>query len=113
MDVGLWEDRIAPPRADRKSGEFVIARLIQPRHLRGLAADQRATRLPAALRHAFDHTRADLGLELSTGEIVKKKQWFRALDDKVVDRHGDEIDADRMVRAGFNRDLELGPDTVG
>ena len=112
-DVGPWEDRIALDCADRKSGEVVIAHLIQARHLRGLAADQGAPRLPAALRHAFDHACPDLGIELSTGEIVQEKQRFRPLHDEIVDRHGDEIDADRMMRAGFNRDLELGPDTVG
>jgi len=69
--------------------------------------------LPAALRHAFDHACPDLGIELSTGEIVQEKQRFRPLHDEIVDRHGDEIDADRMMRAGFNRDLELGADTVG
>src|SRR5678816_1182335 len=50
----------------------------------GLSADQRAARLPAALSHALDHGCADLGLELSTGEIVEEKQRFCALYDQVA-----------------------------
>ena len=40
--------------ADRKAGQIVVARLVHPRHLRRLAADQRAARLPAALGDAGD-----------------------------------------------------------
>ncbi len=40
--------------ADRKAGEVIIARLVHPRHLRRLPADQRASGLAAALRDAGD-----------------------------------------------------------
>ena len=32
---------------------------------------------------------------------------------EIVDRHGDEVDADGVVHAGFDRDLDLGADAVG
>jgi hypothetical protein len=35
------------------------------------------------------------------------------LDDKVVDAHGDEVDADRVVPCGLDRQFQLGADTVG
>jgi hypothetical protein len=44
-------------RADGKAGKVEIARGIHARHLGRLAADQRASRLPAALGDAFDHLR--------------------------------------------------------
>ena len=99
--------------ADREAREVVVARLVEARHLGGLAADQCAFRLPAAFGHAFDDGRTHLGLELSTGEVVEKEQRLGALHDEIVDRHGDEIDADGLVPAGLDGDLDLGADAVG
>ena len=53
------------------------------------------------------------GIELAAGEIVEEEQRLRALHHEVVDRHGDEIDADGVVPAGLDRDLDLGADAVG
>ena len=69
--------------------------------------------MPAAVGDALDDPRADLRIELATGEIVEEEQRLGALHDEIVDRHGDEIDADRVVAAGLDRDLELGADAVG
>ena len=52
------------------------------------------------------------GIELAGGEIVEEEQRLGALHDEVVDAHGDEIDADRVVDAGLDGDLELGADAV-
>ncbi len=112
-DIGARQQRAALGGADREAGEVVVARLIEARHLGGLAADQRAVRLPAALGDALDDPRADVRLEFSTGKVVEKKQRLGALHDEVVDRHGDEIDADGLVPAGLDRDLDLGADAVG
>ena len=60
-----------------------------------------------------DDRGADLRVELAAGEIVEKEQRLGALHHEVVDRHGDEIDADRVVPAGLDRDLDLGADAVG
>ncbi len=57
--------------------------------------------------------RADRRVELAAGKIVEEKQWLGALHDKIVDRHGDQIDADRVVAGGLDRDLDLGADAVG
>ena len=58
-------------------------------------------------------SRADIGLQLSAGEIVEKEQRLGALHHEIVDRHRDEIDADGVVPAGLDRDLDLGADAVG
>ena len=57
--------------------------------------------------------RAGLRVELAAGEIVEEEQRLGALHDEVVDGHGDEVDADRVVPAGVDGDLELGADAVG
>ena len=98
--------------ADGKAGEVVVAVAVHAGHFGGLAADQRAAGLPAALGDAGDDRRALLGVELAGGEIVEEEQRLGALHDEVVDAHGDEVDADRVVLAGFDGDLELGADAV-
>ncbi len=87
--------------------------MIDAGHFRGLAADQGAADLAAGRRDAFHHIGADRRIELAAGEIVEKEQRLGALHDEIVDRHGDQIDADRVVAGGFDRDLDLGADAVG
>ena len=55
---------------------------------------------------------ADLRRELAGREIVEEEQRLGALHDDVVDAHRDEVDADRVVAAGLDRDLHLGADAV-
>ena len=52
------------------------------------------------------------GIELAGGEVVEEEQRLGALHHEIVDRHGDEIDADGVVEAGLDRDLDLGADAV-
>ena len=107
------QQRFALDRADGKAGEIVVARRIDPRHLGGLAADQRAARLLAAFGDAADHRLGHAEIELAGGEIVEKEQRLGALHDDVVDVHGDEVDADAVMNAGLDGELELGADAVG
>ena len=69
-----------------------------------------ACRQPSAM--PFTIADADLGRQLAGGEVIEEEQRLGALDDDVVDAHGDEIDADRLVDAGLDRDLHLGADAV-
>ena len=98
--------------ADRESGKVIVAVAVHAGHLRGLAADQRAAGQPATGGDAGDDGRALLGVELSRREIVEEEQRLGALHDEVVDAHGDEVDADRVVLARFDGHLELGADAV-
>ncbi len=111
-DIAPRQDRAALDRADGEAGEIVIVALIEARHFGGLAADQRAAGLAAADGDAGDHGGADFRLELAGGEVVEKEQRLGALHHQVVDAHGDEVDADGVVTAGFDGDLDLGADAV-
>src|SRR5207253_629495 len=99
--------------ADAESGEIVFAGAVKTRQLRRLAADQRATGLHATLGDAFDDLLCLRRAQPAGGKIIKKNQWFRAADDDVVDAHRDQVDPDRVVLSGEERELELGPHAVG
>src|SRR3990170_4869804 len=112
-DVGPRQQRAAFGGADRKSGEIIIAVLVEAGHLRGFATDQRATGFPATLGNARDDAGRGFGIELAAGEIIQKEQRLRTLDHEVVDRHRHQIDADAAVQAGLDGDLDLGANAVG
>src|SRR3546814_2152472 len=56
---------------------------------------------------------SDLRPQAAAAEIIEEDERLRALHDKVVDAHRHQVDADRVVLAGENRDLELGADPIG
>ena len=112
-DIGPRQQRAALGGADRKARKIVIAVLVEPGHLGGLAADQRAAGFPAAFGDARNDRGGGLRIELAAGKIVEKEQRLGALDDEVVDRHRHQVDADAAVQAGLDGDLDLGADAVG
>jgi hypothetical protein len=112
-DVAPRQQSVALDGADGKAGEVEIAGAVDPRHLGGLAADQRGTGDAAALGDSGNYRRRMVGIEPSGREIVEEEQRLGALDDKVVDAHRHEIDADRIEAAGLDRELQFGPDAVG
>ena len=69
--------------------------------------------LPAALGDAGNDECGLLGVEVSGGVIIEEEERLGALDDEVVDAHGDEVDADRVEEPGLDRELHLGADAVG
>jgi|GEM_PF-833421 len=110
--VGARQDRLALDRANRETGEIIVAAVIKPRHLGRLPADQRASSLPAPLGNAGDHGASRREVELVAGEIVEEEERLRSLHDEIVDRHGDEIDSDRAMHSGLDGDLDLGANPV-
>ncbi len=56
---------------------------------------------------------ATVDVEPLADVVVEEEQRLRALDQDVVDAHRDEIDADRVVAAERERELQLGADAVG
>jgi hypothetical protein len=82
-------------------------------HFRGLAADQRAARELAAAGDAADHGRGGVHVQLAAGEVVEEEQRLGALHQHVVDAHGHQVDADRVVHVPLEGQLELGADAVG
>ena len=96
-----------------EAGQVVLARRVHVRHLGGLAADQGAAGLLAAAGDAADHRDRGVHVELAGGEVVQEEQRLGALDQDVVDAHGDQVDADGVVAAQLLGQLELGADAVG
>ncbi len=56
---------------------------------------------------------ADVHIELAGGKVIEKEQRFGALDDHIVDAHGHQIDAHRIVAPGVDCEAQLGADPVG
>jgi cardiolipin synthase (CMP-forming) len=68
--------------------------------------------LRAPLGDALHDGGRDILVELAGRKIIQEKQWLSALDNNVVDAHGHEVNADRIVHAALNGDLHLGADAV-
>ncbi len=100
-------------RADDEAGQIVFAGVIDAGHLRGLAADQRASVGAASARDAGDHCGRDVGIQFADREIIQEEQRQRALHGDVVDAVVHQILADGVVAAGEERDLQLGAHAVG
>ena len=106
------EHLVAVDDADAEPGEVVLVGRHHAGVLGGLAADQRAAGLHAAVGDAGDHL-LDVGrVELADRDVVQEEQRLGARHDDVVDDHRDEVDADRVVAAQLPGELELGPDAV-
>ena len=112
-NVGPRQQRAALGRSDRETAKVVIAVLVEAGHFRGLAANERTARLPAALGDPCDDSGGRVRIELAAGEVVQEEQRLGALHHQIVDRHRHEVDADAVMDAGLDRDLDLGADAVG
>ena len=93
--------------ADREADQVELARLHEVGVLGHLAAEQRAPGLPAAVRDAADDLVDRLGHELADRDVVEEEERLGALHRDVVDRHRDEVDADRVVATGDPGDHRL------
>ena len=69
--------------------------------------------MPAALGDAGDHLRRMLHRQRAGGEIIEEEQRLGALHHQIVDAHRHQVDADRVVPPGLDRELQLGADAVG
>ena len=113
LDAPAADDVVALDDADAEAGHVVIARLVEVGQDRRFAADQGAVGLHAAVADPFDEIARQGRVVLRHGEVVEEHQRLAARAKAIVDRHGDEVDADRVVLAGQRRDLELAADAVG
>ena len=107
------DDVLALDDADAEAGHVEIARLIEIRQDRRLAADQGTVGLHAAVADALDQGMDQGRIVLGHRQIIEEQQRFAAGAEAVIDRHGDEVDADGIVLAGQGGDLELAADAVG
>jgi hypothetical protein len=81
--------------------------------LGGLAAEQGAAGLPAALRHPGHDGRRPLRVEPADGQVVQHEQGRGAGDHHVVDHHRHQVDPDGVVAVQRAGDQQLGADPVG
>ncbi len=99
--------------ADAESRQIVILAVIHAGHFGRFAADQRASGLHAPLDDAGDEAFTHIDVEFAGGKVVQKEQRLGALNHHVVDAHGDQIDAHRVVAAGVDGEAQFGADPVG
>lgn len=100
-----------PPRR-RQSRPGHNGRGIHAGHFSGFAADEGAARAAAAFGDAGNDGFCDAALELAGGEIVEEKQRLGPLRQHIIGAHGDQIDANGVVDAGFEGEHQLGADAV-
>ena len=111
-DGAAVDDFIFFHRTDCETGQIVFAVWVHGGHFGGFATDQGAVGLLATLRDAFDHIGGGVDVEFAAGEVVEEKQRFGALYQDVVNAHGDQVNADGVVKAPFKREFEFGADTI-
>ena len=60
--------------ADNEACEIIFSRRIKARHLRGFAANQRASCFAAGAAHALDKLLDNRGIKFSHSEVVEEKK---------------------------------------
>src|SRR6266545_2011138 len=91
------EHHVGLDHADAGAGDVVLVRAHHPGVLGRLAAQQRAAGVAAAVGDAGADLGHPLGNDLAAGDVVQQEQRFGAARHEVVDDHGDQVDADRVV----------------
>ncbi len=95
--------------ADREASQIVLVYVIHARHLGGLAANQRAACLTAALCDARYHLRDLCGLVFADCDIVEEEQRLCTAAGDVVYAHGNAVDATVSCLSIRNASLSLVP----
>ena len=122
---GDADDRVAGPdgflavehfgffhHADNRAAHVVFALLVKARHLRRLAADERAMIFRAGARKALDDVGEHVRLQFAGAEVIEEKQRLGAQHGDVVDAMIHEVGADGVVPVHREGDFELGADAV-
>ncbi len=98
--------------AYRKAGEIIVPISIHAGHFGCLATDKSAMSEAASISDPGNDLPSDVRFQFSGGEIIKKEKGFRTLNDKIVDAHGDKVDANTVVDTGFYCELKLGANAI-
>ena len=99
--------------AEGKTCEVILILGIKAGHFCRFTTDKHTARLHAALCHTFDDGRNFFGYILPRRNIIKEYERLGTRTDDVVDAHRHAVDADRVVQAGEESNLQLGANTVG
>ena len=96
-DPATVDDLRLVHHAHGEARDVVVLRGHDAGVLGGLAADQGAAGLDAALRHAGDDGGDLLRLVFADGDVVQEKEGPGSAADDVVDAHGHTVDSDGIV----------------
>ena len=107
----------AAGRARRRPRRSRRGRSRLPAYIPGISAVSPPTRAQPACRQPSAMppitSRAVRHRQPAGGVVVEEEQGLGALHHQVVDAHRDEVDADRVVPADLDGELQLGADAVG
>jgi hypothetical protein len=109
-DRGAVDQPVALDDADAEADQLDLALGVDAGHRRGLAAEQRAARAPAALGHPAQRLPCARALELRHRHVVEEHQRLGALDHEVVHHHRHAVDPDRVEPVELGGQLELRAD---
>ena len=96
-----------------EAGQVIIIGSHGAGMLGGLAADEGAAGLDAALGNAGDQGSHLLGIILADGNVVQEENGLCAAADDIVDAHGNTVDTHGVVLAHDLGDALLGAHTIG
>jgi hypothetical protein len=105
--------RVGLDDPDGGGSEVVLVGVHQVAVLGGLAAHQRGSGLGAPGRDPGDDRGDPLGHHAAAGDVVLEEQRLGTAGDQVVDDHGHQVDADRVVPVQRPGEGDLGTDAVG
>ena len=94
------------------SDQVIILALVNPGHLGGLSADQRASGPPAPPHQTGENLPEHLRIQFSRADVIKKEKGFRPQGGDVVHAVVDEILPDGAVPAQLVGHLQLGAHPV-
>ena len=112
LDAGAVDHLFLIDHADREACHIVLVFRIEARHFSGLAADQRAACLTAALCDTGNHLCDLLRVVLADCNIVEEEQRLCTAAGDIVYAHGNAVDANGVVLVHQERQLELGADAI-
>ena len=110
---GVVDDLGLVHHAHGEARQIVVVSGHHARVFGGLAADEGAACLDAALRHAGDDVCYLLRDVLADGNVVQEENGLGAAADDVVDAHGHAVDAHGVVLVQQLGDAQLGAHAVG
>ena len=97
LHLGAVNDLILIYNAHRKTCEVIVVLRHHARVLCGLAADERAAGLHAALRNTLYDLCNLLRHVLAAGDVIEEKERFCAAAYDVVHAHGNAVNADGVM----------------
>ena len=71
--------------------------MVHPWHFRGFPTDQRTAGLQTTFCDPLNHTGCGIHIQFAGGIVVEEEQRLSALNDQIVNAHGNQVDTDGIV----------------